>query len=179
MEIWGDPLLSGTLFMIAYGITALLILRAAHPAPARERGFWRLCGFLFLFQLANTHLDLHALVWTGGRCLAHAQGWYDHRREIQVMFLALVAVMIVLLLLVVLKLFYRNILQNLLLTAGVTLALGFTLVKGVNYHGFEQVLNRQMGPFYIADLIEFSGIMLALAAAVLRLRGNRRPFAQA
>ena len=82
MGIWGDPLLSGTVFMVSYGATALLILKAARAADAKERFYWRFCGYLFLFQFANTNLDLHALIWTTGRCLPHAQGRYDSRKEI-------------------------------------------------------------------------------------------------
>ena len=74
MGIWGDPLLSGALFMISYGVTSWLIFRAASQSSGRERRYWQLCGCLFAFQLLNTNLDLHALVWTTGRCLAHAQG---------------------------------------------------------------------------------------------------------
>ena len=62
MEIWGDPLLSGTIFIVSYGVTALLIFKAAREAAARERHYWRLCGSLFLFQVVNTNLDLHALL---------------------------------------------------------------------------------------------------------------------
>lgn len=170
MGIWGDPLLSGTIFMVSYGVTALLIFRAAREAEARERRYWRFCGFLFSFQFLNTNLDLHALVWTTGRCLAHAQGWYETRREIQVFILIGLSVLVALILLIVLFVFFRNIFRNILLTLGVVIALGFTLVKGINYHGFEQFYNRQLGPFRIADFIEYSGISFAFFAALIRLR---------
>lgn len=173
MDIWGDPLLSGTIFIISYGVTALLIFRAARKAPTRERWYWRLCGFLFLFQLLNTNLDLHALVWTTGRCLAHAQGWYDNRREFQVLFLIGLALLVALILLIVLIVFFRNIFRNILLTLGVVTALGFTIVKGINYHGFEQFYGSQVGPFRVADFIEYSGIVLAFLAALIRLRQIR------
>jgi hypothetical protein len=170
MDIWGDPLLSGTIFMISYGVTALLIFRAAREAEARERRYWRFCGFLFLFQFLNTNLDLHALVWTTGRCLAHAQGWYETRRETQVLFLIGLALLVALILLIVLLVFFRNIFRNILLTLGVVTALGFTVVKGINYHGLEQFYGSQVGPFRVADFIEYSGIALAFLGALIRLR---------
>lgn len=173
MQIWGDPLLSGTIYMVSYGVTALLIFRAARVAEGRERWYWRLCGFLFLFQFANTHLDLHALIWTTGRCLAHAQGWYDYRRELQVGFLIGVTLLIALVLCIVMILFIRNLVGNILLTLGVAIALGFTLVKGINYHGLEHFYNVQVGPFYTADFIEFSGIALAFFATLIKLRQYR------
>jgi len=173
MDIWGDPLLSGTIFMVAYGVTALLIFRAAHHAEVRERWYWRLCGFIFIFQFLNTNLDLHALVWTTGRCLAHAQGWYENRREVQVIFLIGLALLVVLVLLSILILFYRNMFNNILLTAGVIVALGFTMVKGINYHNLEQFYGDEIGPFRVADFIEFCGIALAFVAVTIRLRQIR------
>ena len=173
MGIWGDPLLSGTIFMLSYGITALLIFKAAREATARERHYWRLCGFLFLFQVVNTNLDLHALIWTTGRCLSHAQGWHDHRREVQIAVLIGLALIVALILLVVLIAFFRNIFRNILLTLGVAIAIGFTMVKGISYHDLANVYGRPLGPFQVADVIEYSGIMLALLAALLRLRQLR------
>ena len=64
--------------------------------------------------------------------------------------------------------FYRNIAGNLLLVCGVAIVLGFTLVKGIGYKEAEQLYGVQVGPFRIADFIEFSGIMIAMAAALKR-----------
>lgn len=173
MDIWGDPLLSGAIFMASYGVTALLIFRVARGVTARENLYWRICGFLFLFQMLNTNLDLHALIFTTGRCLAHAQGWYENRREFQVIFLLGLAVIISFILLAVLVVFFRNIFANILLTMGVLIALGFTIIKGINYHNIEQYYSVQIGPFRVADFIEFSGIALANIAALIRLHLNR------
>ena len=169
MDIWGDPWLSGSIFMISYGVTALLIFKAAGPVAARERLYWRLCGSLFLFQVVNTNLDLHALIWTTGRCLSHAQGWHDQRKEVQLAVLIGLAIIVALILLVVFIAFFRNIFRNILLTLGVTIAISFTMVKGISYHDLADFYGRPAGPFYVADFIEYSGIMLAFIAALLRL----------
>jgi hypothetical protein len=55
-KIWGDPILSGTVFVASYLGVAALTLRAAPQATGRERWLWRLCGFFFLFQALNTPL---------------------------------------------------------------------------------------------------------------------------
>lgn len=172
-EFWGDPLLSGTIFMVSYLGAALAILAVARRSSGRERLYWRLCGWLFIFQVANTHLDLHGLVWTIGRCLAHAQGWYQNRQEVQILLLLGLAWVTVLLLLVVLAVFGRNIAGNLVLTLGVAIALGFTVVKGISYSALTGMVNRKVGPFPIADYIEYSGIVLATLAAAGRLWAMR------
>lgn len=173
-QFWGDPWVSGTIFMVAYFMAALLILREVGRAECRERTLWRICGALFLFQVVNTHLDAHALIYTVGRCLAHAQGWYEDRRQVQVFAVLSLAWVVLLILGVTAIWFFRAILGNLLLVMGVSVALGFTVVKGINLHGFEVYYGGTYGPFRGADLIELSGIALALLAALLRLAGRRQ-----
>lgn len=165
----GDPWVSGTVFMAAYALTAFLIFRAARLCWDREYGFWRLCGWLMTFQVANTHLDLHGIVFTTGRCLSRAQGWYENRREVQMLVLAGLTLVVLAILLVVLIVYFRNIFGNMLLSLGVVTALGFTVVKAINLHGLEAYYAGQYGPFRGADLIELSGIGLAFLAAVFRL----------
>lgn len=172
-NLWGDPLLRGSIFMLSYGVAALMIFRAAREVTSRERGYWRLCGVLFVFQVVNQHLDLHALPGTFGRCLALAQGWYQHRLEVQSAFLAAVAAIMALILLIVLITFFRDIFSYFLLTLGVATALGFTVVKGIGHDGFEQYYGGHLGPFRTADFIEYSGIVLAFLAALIRLRKIR------
>lgn len=172
--IWGDPLLSGTIFVASYVGTAALILTVASPVSGRERWLWRLCGLFFLFQALNTPLDLHAFPGTFGRCLAHAQGWYENRARVQVTFLLALAIFASLLLFLTLTVFYRNMLNNLLLVAGVAITLGITLIKGINYHGTEEILGGGYGPFRWADIIEYSGIVIALLATLKRMLGMSR-----
>lgn len=167
-QIWGDPFLSGTIFMISYGVLAVLVFRVAQQSAGKERWLWRLCGFLFLFQVLNTHLDLHAFPGAVGHCLARAQGWYEHRAPVKLAFLIGLAACAILISLVILIVFYRNIAGNLLLVCGVVIVLGFTLVKGIGYKEAEQLYEVQAGPFRIADFIEFSGIVIAMAAALKR-----------
>ena len=175
MALWGDPLISGSVFMAGYLVAALLILRGARQAGGRERVLWRICGFLFLFQVANTHLDSHALIFTVGRCLAHAQGWYEDRRQVQMLAALSLAWIVGLVLTVTVIWFFRAILRNVLLVAGVSVALGFTMLKGINLHGLEAYYAGTYGPFRGADLIELSGVALALLAALIRLASRSTP----
>lgn len=175
MGIWGDPWLSGSIFVCSYLITASLIFLAAQKKSGRERIYWRICGCLFIFQVLNTPLDLHALIWTSGRCLAHAQGWYENRQEIQYLFLAVMAILVSLFLALVVRIFCRSIFSNLLLTLGVLIAIGFTLIRGVSLHDAAHYYGHSIGPFRAADFIEFAGILLALCAAVVSLRQTRNP----
>ncbi|MEL6479741.1 MAG: hypothetical protein AAFR17_20630 [Pseudomonadota bacterium] len=175
MDLWGDPPISGTVFMASYLTAALLILSGARRAAGRERRLWRICGFLFLFQVANTHLDAHALIFTTGRCLAHAQGWYQDRHAVQTLVAIGLAAVVGLILLAVAIRFFRSILRSFVLVLGVSIALGFTVLKGISLQGIEAYYAGQYGPFRGADLIELSGIALALFAALIRRFDSRTP----
>ncbi|MEM1159557.1 MAG: hypothetical protein AAGJ28_01365 [Pseudomonadota bacterium] len=171
MALWGDPLISGTVFMLAYLGATLLILRGARYTAGRERSLWRICGLLFLFQVANTHLDAHALIFTTGRCLAHAQGWYENRRMVQTIAAIGLAVTLGTILIWIAIRFFRSILRNVVMVLGVSIALGFTVLKGINLHGLEAYYAGAYGPFRGADLIELSGIAIAALGSLVRRTG--------
>jgi len=158
----------------------MMIFRVARASLGRERWLWMLCGFLFAFQVFNTPLDLHAMIFTIGRCLAHAQGWYEGRREIQSMFLIGAVFVILLFIILACFIFRANLLRNLLLIMGVMTAVGFTVLKGTSYHYLEPLYNNQIGLFYGADLVELMGVCLAFVAAAWRIvsqrsKGESRP----
>jgi len=170
METWGDPFLTGVIFMVSYALAAGLILRIAFQTTGRECLLWQFYGVLFSFHVPNTHLDLHAFSGTFERCLAHAQGWYESRRQVQMIFLIAVALCALLVLLLTLFVFHKNIAGNLLLATGVAVALGITAIKGINHHDAEQFYGSAFGAFRGVDLIELSGsgIGIALIAATIR-----------
>lgn len=172
-EFAGDPLVSGTVFMLAYFITAVIILICARWNWGRERTLWTVCGLLFLFQVLNVHGDLHGLVYAVGKCTAKAQGWYQDRHRIQTIVLLCAAFIGLLILLFVVIYFFRNILGNLLLVLGVLIALGLTFAKGVNHHDLDAIYGGTYGYFRGTDLIELLGISIAFLAAMIRLIRGR------
>jgi len=169
-KVWGAPIFTGTVFMLCYGLAGLLMLGVGKRVLGRERILWRIGAFLCFFQTINTHLDLHAFVVTYGRCLAHAQGWYAARHSVQYGLLVTAIVVMVSLILIAMIYFRRNLAQNFLLIIGVSIFLGLTVAKGINYHDLEAYYAGNYGPFRGADLIELSGIFIAAAAAWLRRR---------
>ncbi len=173
--IWGDPLLTGSVSMLLYGLAGLLLLRIAVRTGAGDGRLWSVCAVLFFFQVVNTHLDLHALPGAFGHCLARAQGWYENRGSVKLLGVVLIGSAIAIALIVATVAWWRSIRTNALLVAGVAIALGFTVIKGAGLNSAEQVYNDMAGPFRLADLIEYSGIVLAALAGWLRLRRFRHP----
>ncbi len=173
-EIWGDPLITGSVAMISYLVTGLLVFWTAKQLLGRERILWMICAGLLIFQVMNTPLDLHAFVWTTGRCLAHIQGWYNERRAIQIILAAGVLIVAGLLFLAGLIFFRKSLKSSFVLLTGVGLALGLTVIKGISFHDFARTLNIAVGPFRIADLIELLGVAIAALAVPLRRRQGQR-----
>jgi hypothetical protein len=165
MKIWGDPIVSGSILVFSYTLIGILTLRSSLRYIGNERWFWSMCGAYFLFQALNTPLDLHAFIFTVGRCLAHSQGWYEVRRQIQFEFMIGAGLVLTLTLIASVIIFYRSLLANSLLVLGVLITLGITLAKGISFHGQDVNLGMQLGPLKLADWLELSGIFVAVLAA--------------
>lgn len=84
----GDPGITGWVTVAAYGIAAgascVAGLRAPQPVLRR---FWWLLAVLLLGLMINKQLDLQSALTATGRCLAKAQGWYDQRKQVQMLFI--------------------------------------------------------------------------------------------
>lgn len=174
-QIWGDPLLSGTLLFLGYLLAGIYAWRVSRQMEGRERILWRLCAALMLFQAINTPLDLHAFVWTFGRCLSRLQGWYANRQAVQLLLLFALAFAGLALVMILCFFFRWALLRNSLLILGVLISLIFTAVKGVSLHDLADLYGVQLGSLYVADVIELVGIALVLLASWLRAFGNRNP----
>ena len=167
---WGDPLFSGGLMMVTYGIAAFATFRASRRLSGIERAAWLVAALLLTFQIANTPLDLHGLAWASGRCLAHLQGWYADRHTLQVELLVSLAAVAVVMAATSILILRRDFWPNTLLVLGVSLSLGMTVAKGVNYHYLEVFYSSSFGPLAFADLVELAGIAIVFTAAWLKLK---------
>lgn len=169
-EFWGDPLFSGTLMMVTYTSAALLTARRARRLRGMERAVWSVAAVLLVFQIFNTPLDLHGLLWATGRCLSHIQGWHAERYAYQRQLLIVVAIALCIIVLALLLVLRRDLTANGLLVIGLSLSLGMTITKGINYHHLEAFYQRPLGPLRIPDVIELTGIACVLLAASLKFR---------
>ncbi len=82
----GDPGWGGWGLMLGYLVAAGLCGAAARRAMRAPSGnatvLWTVATGLMALLGINKQLDLHLLAWLLLRRLAHAQGWYDHRRAV-------------------------------------------------------------------------------------------------
>ena len=89
----GDPTLLGWVTVAAYAAAALLAWRNVGAArrTAVPHGFWIALTTLMLALGLNKQLDLQTWLSQAGRDLAIAQGWWEQRRVVQAVFIALLA----------------------------------------------------------------------------------------
>ncbi len=174
-KIWGDPWLSGTLMVAAYALSALLLFRITRQLSGRERALWITCGLLMTFQAINTPLDLHAFVWTFGKCLAKAQGWYGAKDLAKSSLLVIALVIAAIATLSFLLIFRKNLLSNLLLIFGTMLALSMTALEAINLGAISAAIQTRLGPFFAADWLELSGAALTAIAVIFRRRKLAKP----
>ena len=174
--MWGDPIVPGTIAMLAYGIAGVLLWRAGR-AGRGEAQLWRIGAIFFFFQVFNVHLDLHAWPTAFGHCLAKAQGWYEDRGPLKLAAALLIGTGAATVLIAGLVLYRRSIRANALLSLGLAIAGGITLLRGIGWNAVEEVYNNRLGSIRWAELIELAGIAISVAAALLRLahaRSERR-----
>lgn len=171
--IWGDPLLSGTVSMLAYGLAAFLAFRLARRTTQDDRALWLICAWVLLFQVFNTHLDLQAFPGSLGRCMARAQGWYQHRALAQVLAFGIVATLSGLVFLWLMVRYHTALWANILLSFGMAISFGFTLLRGVSLHAFESFYSRKLGTIPLSVIIEMTGVAVVIIAAAIRLKSSK------
>lgn len=171
-KYWGDPLFSATVMMATYAFAAFMAVRVLPALAGMERFVWAVGAFLLAFQIFNTPLDLHSLLWASARCLAHIQGWYAERHAYQRELLGALALCVVFVFGITLLVVRRDLLANGLFVIGLGLSFGMTIVEAIGYHDLEAIYVVSVGPLTLPDLIELSGVGLVLLAAYLK---RRRP----
>lgn len=166
----GDPTLRGWLTVGAYALGAGLAFRAAWVSagqadPSLDQadrrslvGFWFLTAVVLVVLGINKQLDLQTWFTEVMRDLAKEQGWYDARRQYQIVFILGIAT-IGLLATLTAAILLRRILSRIgvaLLGLGVLCA--FVVARAASFHHMDALIHN--GPFALNWWAEFGGITL-------------------
>jgi hypothetical protein len=164
----GDASVMGWLTVIAYLVTAALALRVAVRLPGgRIRAFWALVAVLMLFLAVNKQLDLQSALTAAGRCIAKAQGWYNERRVVQVLFIEGLVGAAVLALLGGLYLLRRELAANVIALVGLVFVAGFVMVRAVGFHHVDALLGSNVLNMRMNWLLEWTGPVLISGNALI------------
>lgn len=170
----GDPSFMGWLTVAAYVAGAVLACLAARPHWKQEGGrsfsFWSLVGLLMLLLAINKQLDLQSLFTEMGRQIARHQGWMEQRRTVQLWFIVFFSAAS-LAGFVGFALVMRNLFKRFMLAfIGLFFLLSFIIVRAAGFHHFDEVLDFRLFDLKVNWILELTGIVTVLAAAVVDLR---------
>lgn len=203
----GDPTFMGWVTVVAYFVTAWLCLRAFRvekrgpprplfatiaalarvmkkhwprpPAPARRAALWLVLACIMFALGINKQLDLQTLFTEIGRSFARSGGWYEERRLVQGFFVAAIAC-VGLLGLLILWWLTRGQLRDFRLTlAGLAFIVTFVVVRAASFHKFDQIIGFELLGVRMNWVLELGGIGLMMTGVIRRLRAAARANAAA
>ena len=177
----GDPEATGWLTVLAYLLCAGLAVAVWRRQPRGPgRTFWAVIAGLMLFLGLNKQLDLQTALTQAGRCLAHAQGWYDQRRVVQAAFILGLLAASVMALLLARRMLRGSLRGNRLALIGLTVLTAFVMVRAVGFHHVDALIGRREFGVSTNYLFENAGLLLiALNAAALLRRARGRAASRA
>lgn len=175
----GDPSVGGWLTVLLYlaatwAVWRLLRMGSTHAATAtaqrNERWFWRSLLVALVVLGVNKQLDLQSAVTEIGRILSDRQGWYENRQQVQVAFIAGVAIMGLTVLAAALHLTWRSpSATRWALTGGVCLIM-FMVIRAASFHHVDQTLALEWAGLRVNWLLEMGGLLVIITSAWRRRR---------
>ena len=160
----GDASLFGWITVAFY---LLAVARCAVKAIASKKfggyyQFWLYLGAFLLLLGINKQLDLQSWLTELAKDNAHANGWYEHRRSVQIAFIAALGLGMLIALLS-LRLFLANSWRHNKLTwVGIILLCAFILMRAASFHHFDIFINRPILGLKINVLFEIGAILLII-----------------
>lgn len=167
----GDPNATGWLTVMAYLLCFVLAVQVWRRLKARPgRGFWVLIAVLMLLLGINKQLDLQSALTALGRCMAQAQGWYDVRRPVQILFIAGLLIVMLLAFRAGLRAMRGQLRQNGVAFLGLVVLCAFVAVRAVGFHLVDGLIGQQVLGIPANYLFENAGLLLIALNAIALLR---------
>jgi len=175
----GDPTVAGWTITIAYFLVTLLCWRAGLKEktinvniqkPGRH-AVWFGLSILFFVLGINKQLDLQTLLTVVGREIAQANGLYESRREIQLIFVIFFT-LFCFSSIVALSWWLRDCWRRYLIPLlGVALLVSFVVIRAASFQHVDYLISkwRIIGPFRMKYIVELGGILIVGLGAVQSL----------
>ncbi|MGZ8939513.1 MAG: hypothetical protein ACXW32_09920 [Limisphaerales bacterium] len=180
-DVWrpgiGDPTFMGWLTVVAYFGAAYLCGRELMKArringPREKTFFWATLTILLVFLGFNKQLDLQTLLTLTARRIAIAQGWYENRRIVQIVFVSVVGIAGVFTILAMRLLVWKHGDLRLPLIGFVVL-LVFVVARAASFHHIDQLINFRMGWVRMNWVLELGAIALVAWGALIARKQSR------
>ena len=161
----GDASVVGWVTVAAYATAAWLAWR--NVGAARRSGvpvdFWVALTLLMLALGLNKQLDLQSWFGQTGRDLALEQGWYEQRRVVQAVFIALLAAGAVAVVVWARRQWHTLWHEYRAAFVGVCMLLFFIVVRAASFHHIDMILRSDLGATSLHRALEIVGVLVVAA----------------
>ncbi len=175
----GDMTFIGWTITLAYFIVTFLCFWSGLAEKKSILDANRSWGHFLWFGLAillfvlglNKQLDLQTLMISLGREIAKENGWYDIRRDVQLVFIILIATFSFLSLSAMIWWLRSSWKKYWLIIFGLILITLFVVIRAASFNHVDYLLSRWrvIGPFKMKYVVELGGILIIGAGAVQNL----------
>jgi hypothetical protein len=161
-------------FVVAgYVIAALLALRAGSAAAGRERILWFGTAAALLLLGINKQLDLQTDLTDIARAAAHSEGWYGWRRDVQGLFLMLMAVGTIGVAMLLWQWLRKATTSSKVAAMGLLILLAFVFLRAASFHHIDYWVTIPVAGMRSGWWLELLGIAVIGSAAACRSRSQR------
>jgi hypothetical protein len=168
----GDPTIGGwvTVALYFFAVVSCWITARRLKRSSREKRIWWIITILFLALGINKQLDLQSALTEIGRMVAVAQGWYMRRGAVQLEFVAAVAGCALIATFTLLIWARKSPLPTWLALAGVTLVIGFVVIRAASFHHIDRFIGTTVLGLRWNWILEMGGIGVVILASLWRRR---------
>lgn len=177
----GDPTVMGWLTVLAYFVCCYKSFcvhkfseRIFNPPMLRQQRLWLVIAGLMLALGINKQLDLQSFFTATARYLAFEQGWYQHRRELQEIFILTVASAGFVIMLTLIATYFKVIKVHIFAIVGICVLIVFILARATSFHHVDALLGMRFLGIHMNWVLELSGIGLIFYNA-RKLLWQKRP----
>lgn len=158
-------LITGSYFACA--ILAAMYATFLHQMEnQRACKLWFIIAFIMILLGINKQLALQMLLAEMGRQVAHAQGWYDHRRIVQVSFIIVFATTFTALFVWSAKVYCDLFRRYIVAFCGLFFLLGFVIIRAATFHHFGEIIQYDLHGITLNWVLELTGIYMIILAEV-------------
>lgn len=157
----------GWLTVFSYFLTTLIAFRLYFSSQqifppetcSKQKKFWLITGLIMFFLGINKQLDLQSLFTAIGRYYAHRDGWYDHRRIVQLAIIINIAISMIMATLIFMFHFRVILRTNWLAMTGLSFLLLFVLMRATSFHHIDILINTYILNIRMNWVFELTGII--------------------